>query len=279
MGIPLLFRLRYVFIFIFFAALKSSPQTTSLYVFWPNVWEAVRDGMQPNDSEYTELLNSAWSNAINSGDVYFAEYLMRLGVNMVQDIETFDEAGNSDEKFLGYTALHVAVRKKNRPMVELLLSVSAGAKKKLMETVDQGGDNALHTAVCCHNSEMVKLLLSHGADVNELQGMLWLGRGGISCAPLHLAASDKKCIEIIKILLEHKAMIDVTDRAGFTPLHLAAQRNNVEAVELLLRNGADLSIKNFGGDTPSQVANSEEVKKMLLLAEKRKKLKRPRDVF
>jgi len=55
--------------------------------------------------------------------------------------------------------------------------------------------------------------------------------------------------DIIKILLEFAADVDVTDDYvtddfGFTPLIIAAQKGHLETVKLLVENGANLEIKN-----------------------------------
>ena len=42
----------------------------------------------------------------------------------------------------------------------------------------------------------------------------------------------------------------------FTPLHLAIINNHLRTVECLLKNGADLKIRDSNGDTPLLVAAS-----------------------
>ena len=44
---------------------------------------------------------------------------------------------------------------------------------------------------------------------------------------------------------------------GQTPLHIAALRNHLEAVRLLLKNGADVELQNIGGDQPIHNAAEE----------------------
>ena len=56
--------------------------------------------------------------------------------------------------------------------------------------------------------------------------------------PMHLAARSNQ-IEIIKILLRHKAAVDAKAHEKQTPLHIAARLGNVEIVTLLLENKAD----------------------------------------
>ena len=41
---------------------------------------------------------------------------------------------------------------------------------------------------------------------------------------------------------------------GDTPLHQAAFNNNLAIVEILVRNGADVNVKNELGETPADLA-------------------------
>lgn len=50
---------------------------------------------------------------------------------------------------------------------------------------------------------------------------------------------------------------------GWTALHWAARRNNVEAVKILMSNGAKVDIENNEGKTPGQVAADENVRNIL----------------
>lgn len=45
--------------------------------------------------------------------------------------------------------------------------------------------------------------------------------------------------EIVKVLIENNASINIQSHSGFTPLYMAAQENHCSIVELLLRNDAN----------------------------------------
>ncbi len=57
-------------------------------------------------------------------------------------------------------------------------------------------------------------------------------------------------IEIIKILLEHGANINLPGSKGNTPLHEAALNKKYEICEFLLENGANQSLRNEFGILP-----------------------------
>ena len=101
-------------------------------------------------------------------------------------------------------------------------------------------------AIYCHKKKSVKKLLELGANVNTgirlspLQYLTW----GYSCNnDGGFTKINRIDIEILKLLLEQKnidinAICDTSD----SPLSLALKKKNYEAVELLLKKGADPDI-------------------------------------
>lgn len=61
--------------------------------------------------------------------------------------------------------------------------------------------------------------------------------------PLHIAAK-KNQMEIATTLLEYGASTSAVTRQGITPLHLAAQEGNVDIVTLLLARDAPVGTSN-----------------------------------
>lgn len=59
---------------------------------------------------------------------------------------------------------------------------------------------------------------------------------------------------IVKILIENGADVNLKDKRGSTPLYWAAFRNNFEIAKMLLEKGADVNIKNNDGATPRDFA-------------------------
>ena len=84
-------------------------------------------------------------------------------------------------------------------------------------------------------TEMARALIARDADINHPG---W--------TPLHYAASGSSNYqpEIIALLLEHSAYIDAASPNDTTPLMMAAQYGTEESVALLLREGADPSLRN-----------------------------------
>ena len=63
--------------------------------------------------------------------------------------------------------------------------------------------------------------------------------------------NSKKCA---KVLIEAKCNIDSVDNSGSTPLHYAASTNNLEMIPLLLDNGASVNIMDKDGLTAIELA-------------------------
>ncbi len=82
-------------------------------------------------------------------------------------------------------------------------------------------------------AEATKLLLAKGADV--------MARNSGGFTALHAAAYSGS-VPVATLLLDNKAALeDAANKAGTTPLFVAAEMNHPEVVELLIARGADAS--------------------------------------
>ncbi|KAL4717676.1 hypothetical protein ACJJTC_000825 [Scirpophaga incertulas] len=99
---------------------------------------------------------------------------------------------------------------------------------------------------------------SRNAEVNTLMtdAKNWAANGYVEVrdpktggTPLHVAAA-KGYIDVAKTLLEEcNAEPDCVDYEGWTPLHAAALWGQKDAASLLLKYGADPHLKNYSGQT------------------------------
>lgn len=138
-----------------------------------------------------------------------------------------------------WTLLHAAAQEEKIVTVKMLFENGAD-----VNAVDKLGMTPLHHAVIAENIQVISLLLDKGANVNARSN---------HGTPLHTAAGARNC-ELIKLLHE-----DETDDAEFD----AVKINNIQVIQLLLENGADVNAKNDDGFTPYDLASSAEVRALL----------------
>lgn len=118
------------------------------------------------------------------------------------------------------------------------------------------GDNkatALHFAAAFEgpgdNGNTVRALLTAGSDVEAE-----LTAAANSSAPLHITACREiASIDTILALLEGGANVNALDASEMTPLHMSCSCSCADAVELLLRWGADETLEDEGGETAMDV--------------------------
>ena len=147
------------------------------------------------------------------------------------------------KKYLHYdNPLLSAVKDGNYDSAESLLKLGAR-----ISTLDESNYSALHTAVKYNYIELAKLLLDYGADVN-LQSIF-------NGTPLHIAV-DNKNYDIAKLLLDYNASVSIPDRLGYTSLHSAVRIMRPDFIKLLLQyaNENIIDIQNKYGNTPLHLA-------------------------
>jgi len=131
----------------------------------------------------------------------------------------------------GATALHWAVYRSDKEMVEVLLRAGANAK-----AANREGATPLWLASINGDAVIIAALLKAGADANE---HLPLGR-----TPL-MAAARTGNVEAIQVLLDHGADVNAKETLrGTTPLMWAADEGHAAAIQLLIRRGADFKARS-----------------------------------
>jgi ankyrin repeat protein/beta-lactamase regulating signal transducer with metallopeptidase domain len=145
----------------------------------------------------------------------------------------------------GFTPLHIAAQNGRTEAAELLLE--AGASVTAKQT--QYGGTPLQYAASKGHVEICKLLLSHDAAVDATDKF---GR-----TPLMWAAMHGKT-EVAALLIEHGADVNARTTArtpgsesgkDSTALHFAVEKKHDATVELLLKQGADATIRNSASKT------------------------------
>lgn len=142
------------------------------------------------------------------------------------DLNTVDAEGNH--------ALHLAAREGALKVAGFLLDQSAVK----VNVLNRHGESPLMIAALKGRLPLVERLLARRAEVNKTG---W--------APLHYAAThpDPVSADIVRRLLEAHAYIDAESPNRTTPLMMAAHYGHESVVQLLLDEGADVTMRNEQG--------------------------------
>lgn len=195
-----------------------------------------------NTDETDFLLGTPLHVAVSEQNEAAARLLIEHGA----DIEAPSELN-------GMRALHIASRFGDVPMISMLLERGA--------TIDarSGSDRtALQIASQTGRLEVVKLLLERGADFDAIESVEGLSALAIACFQGNL--------EIARALLEAGADVEATTSNGRSVVFLAssiASYSNVggdELIRLLLNLGADIDLPDDAGITPLSYANRRNTK-------------------
>jgi len=133
-------------------------------------------------------------------------------------------------------SLSSAVSKNNVDEVKEIL-----AKGVDVNGFNEHGCTALWIAAIKRNIFLVQLLLEAGADPN-------LGDDDRNQPPLSIAiGASEQSRSVCSLLIAAGANVNAQTTDGMTPLMWAAQFGNLEITEMLIRFGADVSLKDIEG--------------------------------
>lgn len=128
----------------------------------------------------------------------------------------------------------------------------------LVRALSHDGWTPLHLGAFFGHADVARRLLSNGADVHAYSA------NGMANQPLHAACANGKC-DLAALLLGAGADPNAPAR-GYAPLHLAAQNGDLPLIELLIEKGADPNAREDGGKTPlAMAAEAGETEAVALL--------------
>lgn len=114
------------------------------------------------------------------------------------------------------------------------------------------GRRWIMNAIDCGSMISIKWILAHDVDLSFRDE---------GYTVLHAAlerSGETDCDEVLKLLLNHGAPINAHGFNDWTPAHMAAARENIDALKLLILFGADLTIRTRidGYATPLEEAKA-----------------------
>jgi ankyrin repeat protein len=217
------------------------------------------------------------SRAARSGHLEMVDLLLQRGA----PIDARDLAGA--------TALYVAAERGQAAVVQRLIDKGADADLK-----GRSGTSPVAVAAFAGRNKVVKMLLAHGADgrgadetgkppivyaaaggaldivqqlltrdldvnaryANDLTLLMWASGPDQSVA-------EAQALEVVSYLVNAGARIDDRDDRGRTALMIAAEGNHAEVAPLLLKHGADPSLRDKAGKRAADLTTLSALREAL----------------
>ncbi|KAM0479067.1 hypothetical protein ACHAPX_005047 [Trichoderma viride] len=171
--------------------------------------------------------------------LHYAASLTLDSINIDSKWKPTDEFLNSRD-LLGWTFLHHACFFGNQELVSVLLDHGA-----LIEIAGLDGITPMHCAVQSGNADIIQRLM-HVLDTrhktNTRRSERYVDRN--ERHPIHWAAVEGN-VEMVRLM---KRDIDLPDRFGWTPLHLAGIYGHEELLEYITKNYAAATLDIDAGD-------------------------------
>uniref|UniRef100_A0A671LEK8 Serine/threonine-protein phosphatase 6 regulatory ankyrin repeat subunit A-like n=1 Tax=Sinocyclocheilus anshuiensis TaxID=1608454 RepID=A0A671LEK8_9TELE len=155
----------------------------------------------------------------------------------------------------GYTPLHWACYNGHDTCVEVLL------EQELFHKTEGNTFSPLHCAVINDNEGAAEML------IDTLSPAIVNSTDSKNRTPLHAAAFTDH-VECLQLLLSHNAQVNCVDAGGKTPLMMAAENGQTNAVEVLVSSAkADLTLQDANKNTALHLACSKghETSALLIL--------------
>lgn len=158
---------------------------------------------------------------------------------------------NSDDE----TLLYYAVKERRMNCLRFLLE-----KKANVNCPGKFGFSPLFLCSRDNDAKIADLLIRAGAKTfYKDKNSEW--------TVFHKAAAENMGLDTLTVLMREKSGLNIHDRQGRTPLHLAVSRSpraDFRIVEFLLKNGAEVNALDGHGRTPLDLTRQKDIVKLLI---------------
>ncbi|KAJ9623680.1 Poly [ADP-ribose] polymerase tankyrase-2 [Taxawa tesnikishii (nom. ined.)] len=191
----------------------------------------IQYGADPNTSNWAGETATHW--AARHGHLDAVQLLVKRHANI--NIETR----------IGRTPLCQAVVMGWAPVSRFLIGSGAHVRTDTLPASKRGW-TLLHYAAREGQTELVRLLIEKGVNANA-ESAYKFSRQPSKVRPLHIAATAA----VAELLLKNGANLEARTSCGLAPLHYAAAYRRAEVAEVLIRDGADVNVRDTQRRTPS----------------------------
>ena len=222
-----------------------------------------------NELVFLSIRSIQFGNILLSASYDIWNNPFRLDLHLIETIKSFNihkslslikrilDAGADPNKeiYPELNAMLVAASLNNTEVMSLLVEYGADVHK----FVGPAGKSAIHLAAANGNAEALKFLLRKGVSPDHRLP-------SINGTPLMLAAFHQEK-NIILLLLEHGANLDIQNKNGMSALTGACDNGRYSMAKLLLEKGANPNLQTIGGHTAlalSCIKRQKEMVKLLL---------------
>src|SRR5512133_566876 len=203
---------------------------------------------------------SSFAEAIKANNILAVKEMLDENPTLIHSVTT---EGYSVVMLAAYLhhmkLLEILVMRKRR--LEIHEACAAGVMREVERIITKDkrkiiensvdGYSPLHLTCWFGHPEIAKLLISKGAQINVVSDH------STKVMPIHSAVASKQ-IEVVEFLLKNGAEINPRQQGGLTPLHLAVQNGHAAMVKLLVEHGADKIAKTDSGKTPADLAREKK---------------------
>lgn len=183
------------------------------------------------------------SQALTESSISWVSLLPELKITILSFLQTAPtfEASLKQIRALSSVSKEFQILTKNKTAMKIFLQYYIKrTKKEFFELVQ------------ANNVEEVQNFLEAGFDPNVYgpDGTTAFHNAVLEATKIYKYTTFNRNKKVLRLLLEHKADVNMSDnQAGKTPLMTAIEHGLTELTELLLKNGADKTIKDKKGNT------------------------------
>lgn len=182
---------------------------------------------------------TALSHAAEIGKLEIVEFLLEKGAL----VSARQYSSSNQHRHSGKSPIHWAAMKGHKHIVELLLRYGANPNARTTS-----GRTPIQEAAAASHNELVEFLVSKKVDINtQAYSDGW--------SSLH-EVIYRQNIQVVKLLVDHGALLDVRLTSSKAPLHMAVVQQNIPIMEILLKAGADPDVLMNEDITPLHLAGA-----------------------